>query len=186
MTQPLRQRSTFVYLLFCALLLPASANAGLVSEIRGGLLDHASTLVSSGREDGIDANLEIAFASSKYTLWGHPMIGGNVNKEGTNTDHVYAGLAWGGQPIGDLHLRFSVGGAYHNGELLRFNDEVRGLGSKTLYHFALDIGWKFSPRYDVGLYWQHLSNGPSSGERGANDGLDNIGIRLGYHFDQTR
>lgn len=168
-------------ILMTAASLPASA--GIVSELRGGLLDHASTLVSSGREDGVDLNLEVIFNSVPYTLGGHPHLGTSFNNDSNNTDHVYAGLTWDGRPVGEFQIRFALGAAYHNGEKLRFSDEVRGLGNTVLFHFGLDLGWRFSPRWDVSVYAQHMSNGPFDGERGVNDGLDNIGLRLGYHFN---
>ena len=169
----------------CGLLAMSStgAQASIVSEIRGGLLDHATTLTTSGREDGVDANLELVFAPIGLLLSAHPFVGTSFNNDPDNTDQVYLGLAWDGQPVGNLLLRFGLGAARHNGELLRFSDDVRGLGNRNLIYLAMDIGWRFSPRIDVSLFYQHLSNGPfRGGDRDVNDGLDNIGLRLGYHF----
>lgn len=159
----------------------APGSEPLIAELRVGVLDHASTLFSSGREGGVDLNLELVFRRLPF-LWGpHPYIGVSGYTD-EDTDQLYAGLGWRWHPGESLFLGLGVGAAVHNGEILRVNDDVRGLGNRVLIHLAAEAGWRLSRRYDIALYYQHISNGPFHGQRGVNDGLDNIGLRLGYHF----
>lgn len=177
------KKSSLVAALLAAVVYAVPGSAGIVSQVRVGALDHASKLVSSGREDGVDANLEVVFAPIRQLWSAHPYLGTSFNFDSQNTDQLYAGFAWEGQPWRKLYLRIGFGAAVHNGELLRYNKHVRGLGNRVLIHAAGEAGWRISERYDVSLYYQHLSNGPFHGKRGVNDGLDNIGLRVGYHFE---
>lgn len=171
------------YLLAATLLVfctgPARAGNWL-SEIRIGMLDHATELTSSGREDGIDISLEAVFGETP--LWGSPRVflGVAVNS-GDDTDQFYSGIAWRWRRE-DLFLRLGFGAAVHNGDLLTIASDKRSLGTRGLFHSSIEAGWQITPRYDLSFYYQHVSNGPIPGRGGANQGLDNAGLRLGISF----
>lgn len=159
----------------------APARAGeWLSEIRIGMLDHATQLTSSGREDGVDLNLEAIFGETP--LWGSPriFIGIAINS-GDDTDQLYSGIAWRLEHE-DLFLRFGFGASIHNGNLLTVASDKRSLGTRGLFHSSIEAGWQITPRYDLSFYYQHVSNGPVPGRGGANHGLDNAGLRLGISF----
>lgn len=49
----------------------------------------------------------------------------------------------------------------------------------VLLHPSLEIGYWFSPRYSVSLYYEQSSNGESDSH---NEGLNNAGVRFGLGF----
>ena len=78
---------------------------------------------------------------------------------------------------------FSIGagGTVHNGEtkLLAFDQTDKALGSRVLFHFPLEIGYRFDGHNSLSVYFEHMSNGYTRDE---NEGLDRLGVRYGYRF----
>lgn len=68
-----------------------AAPGGILHEVRGGVLDHATRLTSSGRERGTDFNLELVF--DRVSLPGRPLpyVGISANAS-DDTDQLYTGL----------------------------------------------------------------------------------------------
>lgn len=162
--------------------LPSRADpGGILYEIRGGVLDHATRLTTSGRESGTDFNLELVF--DHVPLPGRPLPYVGVSANTTeDTDQLYTGLGWRLAPSDRWFVGFGGGLAVHNGEVLSSAADKRSLGREYLFHAALELALRVSEHFDLSLYYQHISNGPLHGKEGVNDGLDNAGARVGYRF----
>lgn len=55
------------------------------------------------------------------------------------------------------------------------------MGSRVLFHTEFNLGYQINPRYSVGLYLDHISNGGILNDDN-NRGLDTYGVRLGRRF----
>jgi hypothetical protein len=55
----------------------------------------------------------------------------------------------------------------------------KALGSRVLFHFPAEIGYRFDERNSLSVYFEHTSNGYTVHP---NEGLDRLGIRYGYRF----
>lgn len=163
-----------------------------LSEIRGGILKHAVSLVGNqSKETGVDGNLEILFNSPEWLgfLWSpRPHFGASFNASALNTDVAYTGLTWEWRPLKALFFNFSFGVAVHNGELeydpsKPFPSDAgrhREFGCRALFRESFELGWIFAKRHAVSAMWSHYSHGGLCG--GQNEGLDNLGVRYGYRF----
>ena len=65
-------------------------------------------------------------------------------------------------------------------ELRGAHPDAAALGSRLLFHLGLEVGWRFDHRIGLSLFWEHMSN---SALAQRNQGLDSLGLRLGYRFD---
>lgn len=165
---------------------------GWLSEVRGGVLKHAMSMIGNEtKETGVDANLEVLFASPGWLKWlwsPRPHIGASFNASSTNTDIAYGGLTWEWKPWRGLFADFSFGFAVHNGELDYDADTAfpadagrhREFGCRALFRESLELGWIFAKRHGVSMMWSHYSHGGLCADQ--NEGLDNLGIRYGYRF----
>lgn len=154
-------------------------------------------LDSGGRETGTDLNGEIvlrlldAARDPERAAWLedflHPRlaVGADVNVSGY-TSQFYAGANWHAElwrhlfRAGDaLYTEFTGGFAVHDGALDAGKPRREALGSRVLFHLSGEIGYAFGAHYSLGAYYDHASN---SGLARYNRSLDNVGLRLGYHF----
>jgi lipid A 3-O-deacylase len=191
-------------LLGCSLLglaSPAFAQSDLtsiVSEVHLGVLAHDIGVLGQQKEHGVDINGEIDFVSPvpdrliagidpriRWLLDPRPNIGIDANIDGY-TSQIYFGLLWTADLfdavlLPDDHIFFSVGfgPSFNNGYHSSPNSNHKSLGANVLFHPSLEIGYAFTRRYNVSLYYDHSSNG---GLDAHNDGLNNLGIRFGIHF----
>lgn len=157
-----------------------------VSEIRLGLLQHDVELLAPNREPGQGLNAEFLFRSPGFLdrLGApRPHLGGSVSFEG-EADHLYAGLTWTFRPFDDgpaapLWLSAFGGGAVHDGQLTSRDPDEKQLGSRILFRFGAEIGWQLSQRVSVSAYYAHISNAYLASP---NEGLDDVGVRLGWRF----
>ena len=159
----------------------AGAQDGVVSAVRGGVLYHDAPIIAENVEDGVDVNLEVRFRSPSVLAdigAPEPVVGGTLNSEG-DTSRVYAGLAWTADLSGEVFLSGVLGGAVHDGELDPVEPDRKALGSRVLFHLALELGIRLDAHNDVAIYFDHMSNAYLADE---NEGLDTIGIRYGYSF----
>lgn len=191
--------------LLLAITLPVQANdfqaADYISEVRAGLLTQSSSILDADDpahfwlqkdETGASLNGELLFHSpSTLALIGapRPQLGLNISTAG-DTSYAYTGLQWDG----DLTDRLFVGGFFglmvHDGEIdhaptnpARNTDRL--LGSRVLFHLGPEIGWRFDPHNSLMITWKHSSNGwmlNGFDLDGANEGLDQIGLRYGRSF----
>jgi lipid A 3-O-deacylase len=171
--------------LVCALAAAGGARAeDFVREVKIGVLYHDMPYIWSGfqlEQKSVDINIEALFSPSLPFLIGQlrPAIGGTVSTVGA-TSHAYLDARWEllDQPVG-LYLAVGFGGAIHDGDLLPDSPTKKALGSRTLFHFPAEIGWRFDDHNSVSVYFEHTSNAWFARY---NEGLDRLGVRYGYKF----
>ena len=157
----------------------AQQQQGIVYEVRGGVLVHDVDLwAARGVEDGTTFNGEVVFTPSYDLLSGkiRPAVGASLTTQ-DGTSYVYADAKWEwAGPIWFFGL--GLGGAIHDGSKNGSRNE-KALGSRVLFHVPAEIGWQFTEKNRVSLYFEHVSNGFLADK---NEGLDNIGVRLSHRF----
>lgn len=160
----------------------ATAGDGLLSEIKLGALAHDVPVLASRDERGVDFNVEALFTSpAALAALGapRPHIGASINGSG-DTSQAYAGLTWEWQPFeAPLWGAFSLGGAIHDGELHAVREDRKALGSRVLFRLGAEVGYDINESVRVSVLWDHISNAGLAEE---NEGLNNVGVRLGYRF----
>jgi lipid A 3-O-deacylase len=169
-------------------LMGAAARAGIVDQVKGGVLAHDVGIFGSGVEGGADIVGEVLFTSPGFlNMIGapRPTFGGSVNTAG-HTDYVYFDMTWTAtvwRPtlVEDerVYIGGFLGGAVHDGHLRDQEDDKKALGTRALYHLGVEVGYQIDPTYSDETYFSHLSNAGASSH---NPGLNNIGVRIGFHF----
>ncbi len=154
----------------------------LVHEMKVGVLHHDTDNLwsNSSRESGIDANVELIFNAATPLWIGEirPAIGATVNTAG-DTSKVYGAARWE-TTIGDNGLfAIGLGGAVHNGETALTSTDRKALGSKVLFYFPIEAGYRINERDTVSLFFDHVSNAWLASP---NEGMDTLGIRYGIRF----
>jgi lipid A 3-O-deacylase len=177
-------------LLICLLLLcavPAHARAaGLVDEVKIGVLDHDVPDLWSGfraEPNSVDMNVE-ALLSPKVSFAGgtlQPAIGASINTVGA-TSMGYLDARWQYETSFGVFFGLGVGAAVHDGQLQLEDWDRKALGSRVLFHFPAEIGYRFDNHNSVSAYFEHTSNGFTAFP---NEGMDRLGIRYGYRFDPS-
>ena len=139
------------------------------------------TSLAQSQPYAVDLNLEAQF-SPHVVVWRgaiRPMIGTTINFEG-NTSKAYAGARWQWeQPSLSTFIALGVAVAVHNGETFTSDPEAKQLGRRVLFHDSIEIGYRFDAHRSVSLFFEHISNASTAAK---NQGLDTLGIRLGYRF----
>ena len=172
-----------------AALAPAPAAAqdvapgGFIHNVRGGVLAHDRGAFSSNTEDGIDINLEIQFTEPDWAVWDYilsprPILGGNINTV-SDTSRGYAGLYWDYYPLDWLFVGGAFGATVHDGELDESEPERRALGSRVLFHLALEVGVRFAEHHGLSLYADHASN---AGLIDDNESIEAAGVHYTFFF----
>jgi hypothetical protein len=170
--------------LLAALLLAAPALAqdereGFVHELRLGLLVHDIGIWGSESvEDGAAINGELAFRSLTRFFGGslRPVLGASISTEG-RTNYGYADLRWEAL-WNNVFFGVGLGAAIHDSDLERHRHQ-KDLGSRVLFHVPAELGYQFTPRNRISLYFEHVSN---AGLADPNPGMDNIGVRFSHRF----
>lgn len=151
-------------------------------EINLGVLDHDTDHLWSGfsRESGVDINVEAMFTPSFEIFGGaiRPVAGASINTSG-DTSKLYIAARWRYQFDRGVFFGLGVGGAVHDGETDVKSDDAKALGSRFLFHNALELGYRFKDNSTLAFYFDHVSNASLADP---NQGLDTLGIRLGYRF----
>ncbi len=108
-----------------------------------------------------------------------PNIGGTVSTTGRES-LLHAGLTWQ-VPVFEtpLYLEATFGAAIHNGALTGATDPGRNLGCRVNFYEALGVGANLSDEWTLTVSYEHTSNANLCEE---NDGLSNLGVKLGYKF----
>jgi lipid A 3-O-deacylase len=174
---------------------PAHAAGGIVEEVRLGLL-YPTVQFPGGRENGVDINGELLFASPAPESWGsdlpswlrwvarpRPDIGASINTSGY-TSQGYVGMTWTAPLFNrlfsdrdSLSLGFSIGPSFNDG---RVNTD---LGSKSISNVllrgSLELDYQVTSRLSVGLMYDYSS---TAGIASRNEGLSDLGLRLGLKF----
>ena len=159
----------------------ASAADGIFDEARFGIMAHDVPIGDDRRETGADFNGEVLFVSPSFlsAIWSpRPHLGVSINSAGGNS-YAYGGLTWTynftDQIFGDLGL----GGAIHSGPDNSSTEDHIGLGTRVLFHESVELGYRFMPNWDAGLFIDHISNANLGGH---NPGITNLGVSVGYSF----
>jgi hypothetical protein len=86
-------------------------------------------------------------------------------------------------PLGSsrFYVEPELGGAIHNGALTGAVAPARNLGCRTLFYWSINVGYEISDRLDLNLTQQHASQAGLCGVT-TNQGINYIGMRLGYKF----
>jgi len=162
---------------------PPAVGAGLISELRGGILAHNP----AGRESGsADVNLELLFVkpfqpADPVMAFFVPRIhlGTTINTAG-DTSHVYAGFTWTYDFTDRLFAEASIGAGFHNGKTGNFVPLDRiALGCSPLFRESASLGYRISQNWSVMASVEHMSN---AGLCRDNPGITNYGVRVGYVF----
>jgi hypothetical protein len=161
---------------------PASAE-GLIRELKIGGLYHDVPNLWSGfqlEERSLDVNVEALFGPHIVLPWGavRPAVGATINTRGA-TSKLYVDARWEVEAPSGIFLALGIGAAVHNGELEPIDADRKALGSRLLFHFPAEVGWRFDGHQSVSVYFEHVSNGYT---QDYNEGLDSIGVRYGYRF----
>jgi len=177
-----------------------------ISEVKDGLLAHDVPDLWSGfraERGGVNINGEVRFRHADWLFHNNtimfsiaPALGATVNTAGgTSMIHCDALKFQMGQnrpqdkPTG-LFMSVGLGVAIHDGALkpeVRFLNgrfvettaDEKILGARALFHIPIELGYQFSVRNSVSVYFEHISNGYTAS---SNEGLDSIGLRYGYRF----
>lgn len=157
--------------------------AGPRHEIRGGVLYHDT----SGKESGVDLNAEYLSKWAAFDLFVprtkvqaifRPHIGANLNLNG-NTSYGYAGYSLTLNLTSRLFVEGSFGGMIHNGLSDSHDDDRLDLGCNVMFRESISAGIRLTENWNVSGILEHASN---SGFCSDNNGLTNVGIRMGYVF----
>ena len=166
-----------------------AALAGSIEEIKGGISAQSVNFISPNVEGGVALSGEILFKAPDIlsAIWSpKPHLGFSLATTEDSTSFIYSGLTWRQSFFSDrAFFDFGVGGAVHDGRV-SFNAAVdlprsngAFLGCPVLFRLHGGPGIRLSKRWSASLQWEHLSNAGICDE---NEGLDNIGFRLGYRF----
>ncbi len=175
----------YIFILLVGLLpfLPVTVHAAdFVKELKLGVLNHDQDSLWSGsrREGGIDFNAE-AILNHDLEFWGgtlSPAIGVSVNSQG-DTSKAYLDARWEKAFAQDFFFALGIGAAVHNGNTKLTNVNRKALGSKALFHFPFELGYRIDENYSVSVFFDHVSNAWLASP---NEGMDTLGIRFGYRF----
>ncbi len=152
------------------------------NEVRGGVYFHDTM----DRESGVDINAEILmrwgalafktpFLDTQSML--RPHIGGNLNTSG-DTSILYAGYTLSIDLTDYLFVEGSFGGMVHNGNTEAGQGGL-ALGCNVMFHESASVGYRINQAWNLSAIIEHSSN---NGYCSDNDGLTNVGVRLGYAF----
>lgn len=165
---------------------------GLLSEFRVGGLWHDL----GAKESSAALNGEILFVSPvpgrltagtdpvwRWLLEPRPHLGFTANLEG-KTNKGYAGLTWTAMVARDVWrpgdgVRFGIllGGSVNDGKHDSRLSDRKDLGGNLLFHVGAEVGYQVDRNLSVSVFIDHDSNG---GTANRNQGLNSLGLRLGY------
>ena len=173
---------------------------GILTDLKLGLLYHDVAILGGHTESGADVNAEALFhtfvpdhavagisPALRWLLQPAPHIGVDGNTGGY-TSQLYFGLTWtanldtGGVlwPNHAVFFAFGFGPAFNNGHIFAPDTSPHlSLGSNVLFHEYLELGYRITRHVSLSVYFDHSSN---AGLARYNAGLDNLGVRVGWHF----
>lgn len=161
---------------------PAWAD-GVIHELKIGGLYHDVPNLWSGFQlepRSLDVNVEALFGPHIDLLWGtlRPAAGATINTAGA-TSKLYLDARWQIEAASGIFFALGVGAGVHDGKTGPTDPDAKALGSRLLFHFPAEIGWRWDGHQSVSVYFEHISNGYT---KAYNEGLDSIGMRYGYRF----
>lgn len=175
---------------------PASAK---VSEARIGVFAHnveTNVAKNAGKEGGQDIQAELLFDSPdwlKIIAAPRPALVVSLNTEG-ETSFAGVSLDWRFPLTKAISIDPYLGYIVHTGDPLNnpygpadsvrraaFNAQELALGSRDLFRLGFALSYDLAPSWTTAVVYEHLSHGHILGGE-KNQGLDNLGIRLGRKF----
>jgi lipid A 3-O-deacylase len=177
---------------------PTSSDFNITySEFKLGLWAHDIGFLG-GKEDGVDINPELLLASPipdawvnqvtpwlRWMLQPRPTLGASISTAG-ETDQFWVGPSWAWMltrnifnPGDGFYVNYFFGPGFNDGNIGESNPHRKALGAHILFREAIDFGYQINPTWSVSLYMDHISNG---GFAKYNQGLNDIGVRLGFRF----
>lgn len=179
-----------------AMALVPQASAG-VNEVHVGVLAHNICVVNcknADKEDGPNVELQVSFDSPSFLSWAgspQPYVMASVNVAG-ETSFGGVGLEWRWDFAEGWALEPGVGYVIHNGEInnpyangtpeaQEFFEQHILFGSEDLFRTSLGLTRDFEGPLEAQLFFSHLSHGQILGS-GRNQGVDQLGVRVGYQF----
>lgn len=179
--------------------LAVPAHAQLIEEVRLGVVQHNICVAdcdNADKEDGPNINGEVVFASPKFLSFAfspRPYVMGSANTAG-KTSFGAVGMEWTFDIPGGWAIEPGLGYAIHDGALESpypqgnplgdaYTEENVLLGSKDLFRTSLSVNKDFGENWGAQIMYEHLSHGQMLGN-GRNQGLDNLGVRIIYKFDE--
>jgi lipid A 3-O-deacylase len=179
-----------------AMALAPAANAG-VDEVHVGVMAHnicVTNCKNADKEDGPNVEFQVSFDSPSFLGWAgspQPYIMASVNVAG-ETSFGGVGLEWRWDFADGWALEPGVGYVIHNGEVdnpyangtpeaAEFFEEHILFGSEDLFRTSLGLTRDFEGPLEAQVFFSHLSHGQIIGS-GRNQGVDQLGVRIGYQF----
>jgi len=161
----------------------AFADEPLIYELKIGGLYHDAPGLWSGFQiepRSLDINVEALFGPHIDLLWGklRPAVGATINTVGA-TSKLYVDARWEVEAPSGIFFGLGIGAAVHNGDLAPVDMDRKALGSRLLFHFPAELGWRWDGHQSISVYFEHDSNGYT---QAYNEGIDCIGVRYGYRF----
>ena len=183
-----RVRVVLLAILTALLALPAAAqepsgSGGFIHDVKIGAQVHDVPYMWSGFHKepySVDLNLEVMFGPS-VKLWGgsiRPALGTTINFEGY-TSKAYLDARWQWECTPHTFFALGLGIAIHDGETFTRDPEFKQLGRRVLFHPNAELGYRLTEHHSVSLFFEHISNASTAAK---NQGLDTLGVRLGYRF----
>jgi hypothetical protein len=183
-----------------AVVLAGAASAAKADDFFGGFYGHG--LGVAGREqDSFDTMVGYRTDRIGWAWWlfrpqAHVIV--SVNDK-YSTDFAAIGLDWRVQFSKKWYIRPGIGLAYTTGKAglppanapgltpaqylvrLHLYQERIDFGDHYLFEPELAAGYNFNSKWAIEASYVHLSNGQIL-HQGKNQGLDDLGLRLNYHF----
>ncbi len=172
------------------LVAPVSAQAQTFEEVRGGILAQSCCGQGSNKEGGVGLNAEIVLTSPDIlSILGSPkpIFGATIATDGDATSQFYGAFEWDINLSPKFFFAAGAGGAVHTGETDDFDpiadaarvDDTLFLGCRVQFRIHGNLGYRLNERFNLLGTWSHMSNAGLCNE---NEGLDHLGLRLGYKF----
>jgi lipid A 3-O-deacylase len=190
--------------LFATTLLIAVAGAfapayAKVEEIRLGVVGNIRSDqgdVVGGKYGALNAEIDVVSSSPDFlNIIGSPrpylFISTPTADDGVTFGGV--GVYWRNEFVQDWAFELGFGYVLHDGEIdnaypsgspeaVAFEAEHQLLGSRDLFRTSFALERELGDQAALQLYWEHMSHGQIL-DRGRNQGLDYVGLRLLYRFD---
>lgn len=166
-----------------------------VTQVKLGLAAHNTPVWGDRRaedEGGVNFSAQLNFqpiAALSFIGAPRPYLFASLNSDG-NTNFGGGGLAWRVPLAGAWAIEPGLGYVVHDGATENpfasadprapaYSRENLLLGSQDLWQTSLALSRTLGEKWSAELYWEHLSHGQILGD-GRNQGLDNVGLRVGY------
>jgi hypothetical protein len=186
--------------------IPAEAtNRPFLQKAIFGIVVHDRGPTSDQNESGVDPNWELQFNAPEWQSWRwigspFPIFGATPNFNGS-TSVLYGGIAYEfslSNRLMDastyklsksLFVSGGLSAALHNGPLHKDKLGCRersdcGFGYRLLPRLAIELGRNFGQNQGLSLFYDHMSHkGVLPGE---NEGIDHIGLRYHFRFNNAR